>query len=147
MKIEELIIHKKKVDAIKSWFLMQFSQFTSNTQTSFQKILIISGPTGCGKSECIRTICEEYKIDILKWDDIYKPLFSDDNEEFTTNDELYIPYYSKGKKFEDFLFQGKRLHLLLYFIKFNLFDYNFVLDMLLLVLKKNIMEKKKMIKT
>ena len=55
---EELAVHKKKLFKVEQWFL----KFINGTNSP---VLVLSGPTGCGKTACVRALGTKYKIDLI----------------------------------------------------------------------------------
>ncbi|CAH7671612.1 Rad17 cell cycle checkpoint protein-domain-containing protein [Phakopsora pachyrhizi] len=50
----ELTIHPKKLDLIKSW--LKDALTGSNSVSRYRRLIVLSGPAGCGKSTTIRTL-------------------------------------------------------------------------------------------
>jgi cell cycle checkpoint protein len=55
----ELAIHKKKLDQVREWF----GQIENRP-----RILILSGPAGCGKSTTVQVLAKEYRFDIMEYE-------------------------------------------------------------------------------
>lgn len=63
----ELVIQKKKINEIFSWFEDHFVKSTRIDYLSRCPIVIIQGPTGCGKTSTLKWISNELKITIKEY--------------------------------------------------------------------------------
>lgn len=63
----ELVIQKKKINEIFSWFQDHFVDSTRINYLSRCPIVIIQGPTGCGKTSTLKWISNELKITIKEY--------------------------------------------------------------------------------
>ena len=61
----ELAVHKGKVDTVRQWL-----QESLNGAT-YKKLLILTGPAGCGKSTTIRVLAKELDLELVEWSDNY----------------------------------------------------------------------------
>ncbi|KAH7820577.1 putative cell cycle checkpoint protein [Monocercomonoides exilis] len=100
---EDLDIHKKKVLEVKSWFQQQISVLEKRSLARPEGILVVYGPTGSGKTCCIRALCKTFNISIREWEDVSSGV--QHNEPY---DEFTSLYSSKIQRIHEFLFQGKR---------------------------------------
>lgn len=57
---DELVVHRKKVAEVEAWF----KDFQVRLKTSTPAILMVTGPTGSGKTTCVRHLCQKYSIRI-----------------------------------------------------------------------------------
>ena len=63
---EELSIHKKKIQDVEGWLLESLS--TENPKLrKYRRLLVMSGPSGAGKTACLKVLCEEMGVEILEW--------------------------------------------------------------------------------
>lgn len=59
--VKELACTKKKAEEIRSWLI---SASVVGIGSSTQKVLLVSGPNGCGKLTAIKSVCHEERVDI-----------------------------------------------------------------------------------
>lgn len=57
-ELDDLVIHKKKVAEVEKWF----KGFHERTQMGTKDLLLVSGPTGSGKTACLSALCKRYRI-------------------------------------------------------------------------------------
>ncbi|KAF3287604.1 Cell cycle checkpoint protein rad17 [Orbilia oligospora] len=58
----DLAVHKRKVDDVKSWLEAVFRGVSS------KRLLVLSGPSGTGKTATITALASELDFDILRWE-------------------------------------------------------------------------------
>jgi len=61
--VKELACTKKKADEVRSWII---GASTVGSAAS-QKVLLVSGPNGCGKFTAVKSVCHEERIDIQEY--------------------------------------------------------------------------------
>ena len=83
--LEELAIHKKKVSNVRSWLEKVLSG------QSLERLLILKGPAGTGKTVTLKMLANAMKLDLSEWKN---PVGSD---------YLSEGYISMSANFEDFL--------------------------------------------
>ncbi|OKL58506.1 hypothetical protein UA08_06270 [Talaromyces atroroseus] len=59
--VTELAVHKKKVDDVRNWLVAALSGWSRN------KILVLHGPAGCGKTSTISLLRTVLHFDIVEW--------------------------------------------------------------------------------
>ena len=60
-----MAVHKKKVSQVKDWLTASFQ--SNPFQKQFHKLLILSGPTGSGKTSTIQVLSKEMNFEIVEW--------------------------------------------------------------------------------
>jgi DNA polymerase III delta prime subunit len=97
--IDDLLTHPKKLEEIKKWFL-------NHEQNSVHHILLLIGPSGCGKLSSIRVVGQEAGFDICEFDandvNVDRELLVDDG------DRRFHQYETQADKFSHFLFTSSR---------------------------------------
>lgn len=96
-KTEELIVHPKKLDDIKKWFVL--------AQNSQNRILLLIGPPGCAKLMSIKCLAKEYNYDVAEWtvkQEIDRNLVTEDGDYASTNNK------SQSEVFQEFLLKSSR---------------------------------------
>ncbi|KAK6499049.1 Cell cycle checkpoint protein rad17 [Arthrobotrys musiformis] len=58
----DLAVHKRKVDDVKHWLESVFNGVSS------KRLLVLSGPSGTGKTATITALANELDFDVLKWE-------------------------------------------------------------------------------
>jgi len=65
---EDLIVHKKKVEEVKLWLQIQLHAAGTTTAPGHSnRLLIVTGPPGCGKTATLRTLGESLGFRITEW--------------------------------------------------------------------------------
>ena len=94
----ELSVHKNKVE--------QLSNLIDDCMTKSKgSLILIEGPSGCGKYVALKVLCKEKNIQLVEWDQIILNLKSFDLQ---NESDLSTPYESQLKKFTEFLFKSSR---------------------------------------
>ena len=62
----DLIIHKKKVEEVKVWLETHLHSLASSSAT-MGKMLVVTGPPGCGKTRTLRVLGESLGFSITEW--------------------------------------------------------------------------------
>ncbi|KAI4386817.1 hypothetical protein MLD38_004717 [Melastoma candidum] len=94
--IEELAVHKKKVEEVTSWFK---ERLLSSKNDFGDKVLLITGPAGVGKSAAIHVIASHLGAALFEWDTPTPTLW----KEHIYNDRAGTQYNSKIDEFENFV--------------------------------------------
>lgn len=100
MQINELAIHPKKLEELRNWF--KLCEKTAN------RILLIKGPTGCGKTISFYLVAEENDFDVIEWTnstDQETNAFYDNSGNFN---QEFVSYENQVTKFSKFLIQTSR---------------------------------------
>lgn len=100
-QVADLVIHPKKLDELKNWFKLSCAKVPN-------KILLIEGPTGAGKTTTLKLIAKESGYDVSEWinsTDMERDLFYENSENFQSD---FISYESQVAKFSDFLLRTSR---------------------------------------
>ncbi|KAK6513690.1 Cell cycle checkpoint protein rad17 [Arthrobotrys conoides] len=85
----DLAVHKRKIDDVKNWLEVVFNGVSS------KRLLVLSGPSGTGKTATITALANELDFDVLKWEN---PSHHD-----TGSDGIFE---SLNAKFEEFMGRG-----------------------------------------
>ena len=65
--MDELAVHKKKVESVRDWLDDSFKGFEAHGSRTRQKLLILTGPSGCAKTATVSVLAAEMKFDIIEW--------------------------------------------------------------------------------
>lgn len=93
----ELAVHKKKVAEVRNWFLDQLC-----TQVGHGSILLLTGPTGAGKTATVSVLASELGFEVQEW---INPL-SDTEDEEHYNWKSHSQ--SQVKVFQDFILRASK---------------------------------------
>ncbi|KAJ3047376.1 Cell cycle checkpoint protein rad17 [Rhizophlyctis rosea] len=109
---EEIAVHKKKVEDVRSWLLTALSNASERRRQPFPtpKILVLTGPSGAGKTAVVHMLANELGCDILEW---LNPINTNslasmyEGDEDTSGRRQDFPsFMSVSKQFPDFLAQS-----------------------------------------
>lgn len=113
----ELVIQKKKVSEVYSWFHDHFVKSSQSEYISRCPIVIFQGPTGCGKTSILKWISNELKAPIKEYSettdttainyDLGKPSFEDEKVNLSQSIDR-----RKALKFEHFVINSIRFNTL-----------------------------------
>ncbi|KAJ3326676.1 Cell cycle checkpoint protein rad17 [Blyttiomyces sp. JEL0837] len=100
---DEIAIHKKKIADVRGWLssALESARGPGLLPTN-QRILVLSGPAGAGKTALIRLLAMELDYDIQEW---VNPFNTNEMKSFSTTDskEDYHDFVSLGRQFTEFL--------------------------------------------
>ncbi|KZO94552.1 hypothetical protein CALVIDRAFT_539005 [Calocera viscosa TUFC12733] len=65
--LEELAVHKRKVQDVRHWLEEATTGGPSGTLKTYRRLLALSGPAGAGKTATIRVLAREMGIEIMEW--------------------------------------------------------------------------------
>ncbi|KAL8813723.1 MAG: hypothetical protein Q9223_000479 [Gallowayella weberi] len=91
VSLEELAVHKKKVADVSNWLHGVFRR------RSGQKILVLKGASGSGKTATISRLAKAMDVDMLEWANPTVTDFSSDNYVSTTT--LFDDFLRRGGKY------------------------------------------------
>ncbi|CAK9320767.1 unnamed protein product [Citrullus colocynthis] len=94
--LEELAVHKKKVEEVKVWFE---ERLRTPKDASGNNVLVITGPAGVGKSATINAIASHLGARLCEWDTPTPVIW----QEHLHNSSAGIQYTSKLDEFENFI--------------------------------------------
>ncbi|KAK4843174.1 hypothetical protein QYF36_004941 [Acer negundo] len=93
--VEELAVHKKKVEEIKTWFEKRLR----TKDDSSNHVLVITGPAGVGKSATIHVIASHLGARLYEWNTPTPTIW----QEHVHNCNSGVRYTSKLDEFENFI--------------------------------------------
>ncbi|XP_012828856.1 PREDICTED: cell cycle checkpoint protein RAD17-like isoform X1 [Erythranthe guttata] len=94
--LEELAVHKKKVEEVKIWFEERLKNPVDN---SYSNVILISGQAGVGKSATIHAIARHLGVEVHEWNTPTPTIW----QEHLHNSNSGISYMSKLDEFESFV--------------------------------------------
>ncbi|KAK1386757.1 Cell cycle checkpoint protein RAD17 [Heracleum sosnowskyi] len=94
--LEELAVHKKKVEEVRTWFEERLKK---EKQENNNHVLLITGQTGIGKSETVRVIASHLGAILYEWKTPTPTIW----QEHVHNSGSGIRYTSKLDEFENFV--------------------------------------------
>ncbi|CAI9110963.1 OLC1v1011077C1 [Oldenlandia corymbosa var. corymbosa] len=94
--LEELAVHKKKVEEVKA--LLE-ERFITSEQRFNNNVILFSGPTGVGKSATIYALASHFKATICEWNTPTPTIW----QEHLHNSSSGLRYTSKLDEFETFV--------------------------------------------
>ena len=95
----ELAVHKKKVEEVRDW-LKRADASLQLGLTPTPRMLVLSGPTGSGKSAMLQVLAQELQFEVCEW---LEPRSEAFNLPFQPGMEPSAPYESRMKQFATFL--------------------------------------------
>lgn len=110
LAVEQLAVAKKKVQEIKDWLQTQLNPSLKSTNGR-SRLLLLTGPPGCGKSTAVQLLAKEAELDLCEW----QPAAATSWEEceHTRRGMLPLGYSSKLAEFADFASRAKMPSLML----------------------------------
>ncbi|XP_060191394.1 cell cycle checkpoint protein RAD17 isoform X1 [Lycium barbarum] len=93
--LEELAVHKKKVEEVKTWFEERLKAVTDD----HNNVLLVAGPSGVGKTVTIHAIASHLGVTIFEWTTPTPTIWS----EHLHNSNSGLQYRSKLDEFEGFV--------------------------------------------
>ncbi|KAK4479960.1 hypothetical protein RD792_013014 [Penstemon davidsonii] len=94
--LEELAVHKKKVEEVKIWFE---ERLRSSEDSSRSNVILISGQAGVGKSATIYAIASHFGAEVCEWNTPTPTIW----QEHLHTSGSGIQYVSKLEEFENFV--------------------------------------------
>jgi cell cycle checkpoint protein len=64
---ETLAVHAKKVEAVRSWMAQTLAGLLQYGKGAAQKMLIVTGPPGSGKTATVRVVARELEVEVMEW--------------------------------------------------------------------------------
>ncbi|XP_035781469.1 cell cycle checkpoint protein RAD17-like [Anopheles albimanus] len=107
-KEADLAIHVKKIEEIKHWLEAALQESEYEPEGVAKQILLVTGPSGSGKSVCVKTIAKQLKCDVKEWTTpVDVELFYEDSFDFETREDKRSKP-SQKQLFNDFLHKSSR---------------------------------------
>lgn len=103
--MEELAVHKKKVEEVKVWF----EERLRSSKDELSNVLVITGQTGVGKSATIHAIASHLGARVCEWNTPTPIIW----QEHLHNSSTGINYTSKLDEFENFVERIRKYGLIL----------------------------------
>uniref|UniRef100_A0A182QA32 SMC hinge domain-containing protein n=1 Tax=Anopheles farauti TaxID=69004 RepID=A0A182QA32_9DIPT len=98
----DLAIHVKKIEEVKQWLT------ATRKLNPASQVLLLTGPSGSGKSVCVKTIARAMKYDVREWTTpVDVDLFLDDRYDFEEREGKASRRPQKAL-FDDFLYKTSR---------------------------------------
>lgn len=99
--VDELLLHPKKLEDLRNWFKLCRESSKQN------RILLLSGPTGCLKFSSIQLLAKEANYDVKEWITSQTKLTGDE-ERFNNQrqSEIFSDFLLKSSRFPS-VFNGK----------------------------------------
>ncbi|KAL6520808.1 hypothetical protein OROHE_016989 [Orobanche hederae] len=94
--LEELAVHKKKVEEVRMWFEERLRNSVGNSASN---VILVSGPAGVGKSATIHAIARHLGVEVREWSTPTPTIW----KEHLHNSNSGIQYMSKLDEFESFV--------------------------------------------
>eukprot|EP00908_Phaeocystis_cordata_P009483 Transcript_20263.p1 GENE.Transcript_20263~~Transcript_20263.p1 ORF type:complete len:641 (+),score=165.34 Transcript_20263:1-1923(+) len=100
----DLAIHKKKVEEVRDWLKRADASLQLGLPPT-PRMLVLSGPTGSGKSAMLRVLADELHFEVCEW---LEPRSDPWNRRFHPGDDNAAPYESRMTQFATFLHSSLR---------------------------------------
>ncbi|KAI5079280.1 hypothetical protein GOP47_0004759 [Adiantum capillus-veneris] len=101
-EISDLVVHAKKVADVREWMVTTLK--TTGKPHDGGNVLLLSGPTGAGKTAVVHVLVNQFQeVELCEWDPPVPTLWK---EHLHVNAD--IPYISKVDQFIDFLSKVKK---------------------------------------
>ncbi|KNA13837.1 hypothetical protein SOVF_112860 isoform B [Spinacia oleracea] len=94
--LEEIAVHKKKVEEVRMWFEEKLS---IPKQGSQNYVLLITGQAGTGKSATVRVVASKFGAEVCEWNAPTPTIWA----EYVHNLNAGVTYISKLDEFENFV--------------------------------------------
>jgi len=100
----DLAVHKKKVEEVREWLKRADASLQLGLPPT-PRMLVLSGPTGSGKSAMLQVLAQELHFEVCEW---LEPRSEPFNLPFQPGMEPSAPYESRMKQFATFLHSSLR---------------------------------------
>lgn len=111
--VSDLIVHKKKIDDMRTWMDGQ-KQTAAKTivhgpsTASSSRLLLVSGPTGCGKSITVELLAAELGFEIISWQNSAKESWQQlEHQRQVLDDHSFLHHQSALAAFESFVLKAR----------------------------------------
>ncbi|KAI8536978.1 hypothetical protein RHMOL_Rhmol10G0298900 [Rhododendron molle] len=103
--LEELAVHKKKVEEVKMWFEKRLKR---QKEEFLNNVLVITGQAGVGKSATVHVIASHLRATVCEWNTPTPTIW----QEHLHNSNLGVQYMSKLDEFENFVERTRKYGLI-----------------------------------
>ncbi|XP_019105634.2 cell cycle checkpoint protein RAD17 isoform X2 [Beta vulgaris subsp. vulgaris] len=103
--LEELAVHKKKVEEVRLWFE---EKLMISKQGSQNYVLLITGQAGTGKSATVRVVASHFRAEVCEWNTPTPTIW----QEHVHNLNTGMRYISKLDEFENFVERARKYGML-----------------------------------
>lgn len=97
---EDLVVHKKKVQEVRSWLE---AQAAAVGEAAHSRVLVVTGPSGSGKSATLRALAAPAGLALCEWQAPTPTLW----REHTYQGAAAVKYTSKLDAFDEFVLRSK----------------------------------------
>eukprot|EP00955_Chlamydomonas_euryale_P078510 363169-Chlamydomonas_euryale.AAC.3 len=97
-----LALHKRKLAEVHDWME---AQLPANHRRSYCRLMVVTGPPGCGKTCTVRVVAGELGFDVVEWTPPAPTLWTE--HRYQAADALGTSYVSKLDEFDAFVARAK----------------------------------------
>lgn len=109
--VGDLAVHSKKIAEVRSWLEGQVLSCQTLGNRRSNRMLILTGPAGVGKTAVIRVLAKALTLEILEWKTPTPTLWQEHIKHQVSSDSS-VPYMSKLDEFQSFLENARKFPLL-----------------------------------
>ncbi|CAM6052260.1 unnamed protein product [Sphagnum compactum] len=109
--VGDLAVHSKKIAEVRSWLEGQVLSCQTLGNRRSNRMLILTGPAGVGKTAVIRVLAKALTLEILEWK-TPTPTLWQEHIKHQVSSGSSVPYMSKLDEFQSFLENARKFPLL-----------------------------------